>query len=148
MDDSGRSWGTSLRIRGTSLRIRSGLNIHLPLKRALKVRSTVGDEILVRLTYKPLPNFCYLCGRLGHIDKYCELRFGEGFQDRGGELPYRSWLRAPNPPRVGSLDQIDDLYRRPCHRARGTHHSKQVLQYWRLCQASSTLYLHLRTLST
>ncbi|KAL0421071.1 UNVERIFIED_CONTAM: hypothetical protein Slati_3130000 [Sesamum latifolium] len=64
-DSTGRSWGASLRIR-------IGLNVNQPLKKALKVRSTSGEELLARLTYERLPNFCYLCGMLGHMDKYCE----------------------------------------------------------------------------
>ncbi|KAL0439022.1 UNVERIFIED_CONTAM: hypothetical protein Slati_2385200 [Sesamum latifolium] len=63
VDDSGCSWGASLRIR-------VGLNVNRPLKRALKVRSMLGEELLVRFTYDRLPNFYYLCGLLGHIDKY------------------------------------------------------------------------------
>ncbi|KAL0433047.1 UNVERIFIED_CONTAM: hypothetical protein Slati_2639000 [Sesamum latifolium] len=92
MDAAGCSWGASLRIR-------VGVNVTQPLKRALKIRSTSGEELLARLTYERLPNFCYLCGLLGHIDKYCELRFDDNFHDPGGETPYGPWLRAPIPTR-------------------------------------------------
>ncbi|KAL0378893.1 UNVERIFIED_CONTAM: hypothetical protein Sradi_3194800 [Sesamum radiatum] len=85
-DESGVAWGASLRIR-------VGLSVKQPLKRALKLQSPSWDELLVWFTYKLLPNFCYLCGRLGHIDKYCETHFEPGFQDKE-ETPYGPWLRA------------------------------------------------------
>ncbi|KAL0401243.1 UNVERIFIED_CONTAM: hypothetical protein Slati_4154200 [Sesamum latifolium] len=85
-DESGVAWGASLWIR-------VGLSVKKPLKRALKLCSPSGDELLVRFTYEQLPNFCYLCGRLGHIDKYCETRFESGFQDKE-ETPYGPWLKA------------------------------------------------------
>ncbi|KAL0407807.1 UNVERIFIED_CONTAM: hypothetical protein Sradi_1715100 [Sesamum radiatum] len=89
-DDTGCSWGATMRIRVS-------LNVHKPLKRSLKLRSPVGQELVVHFTYERLSNFCYLCGRLGHIDKYCELRFEDGFRDPGTETPFGPWLRAPLP---------------------------------------------------
>ncbi|KAL0462960.1 UNVERIFIED_CONTAM: hypothetical protein Slati_0183600 [Sesamum latifolium] len=68
MDDTGCSWGSSLRIR-------VGLDVNAPLKRVLKLRTTIGVEHLARFTYERLPNFCYICGMLGHIAKYCEEQF-------------------------------------------------------------------------
>ncbi|KAK4386391.1 hypothetical protein Sango_2509700 [Sesamum angolense] len=70
-----------------------------PLKRAIKIRSLTGNELLVRLTYERLPNYCYLCGCLGLIDKYCEVRFGEGFTTNDPDTQYGPWLRAPTPGR-------------------------------------------------
>ncbi|KAK4421167.1 hypothetical protein Salat_2067200 [Sesamum alatum] len=46
-----------------------------------------------------LSNFCHFCGNLGHIAKYCELQFEEGFVDPGSDSPYGPWLRAPLPSR-------------------------------------------------
>ncbi|KAL0396708.1 UNVERIFIED_CONTAM: putative mitochondrial protein [Sesamum calycinum] len=45
-----------------------------------------------------LPNFCYLCGCLGHLSKFCELRFFEDFIDPGDATPFGPWLRATNIP--------------------------------------------------
>ncbi|KAL0421029.1 UNVERIFIED_CONTAM: hypothetical protein Slati_3125800 [Sesamum latifolium] len=96
VDDSGCSWGASLRIR-------VGLIANQPFKRALKLRSTSGEELLVRFTYERLPNFCYLCELLGHIDKYCEIRFSDGFSTLDAPPPYGAWLRMPIPDRGSSL---------------------------------------------
>ncbi|KAL0375511.1 UNVERIFIED_CONTAM: hypothetical protein Sradi_3466800 [Sesamum radiatum] len=92
MDEWGRSWRASLPIR-----IR--MSVNKPLKRVLCIRSTMDDEHTVYFTYERLPNFCYLCGRLGHIMKYCGKRFIEGFIDPGDTLSYDPWLRAPFPIR-------------------------------------------------
>ncbi|KAL0443965.1 UNVERIFIED_CONTAM: hypothetical protein Slati_2119200 [Sesamum latifolium] len=69
----------------------------MPLPRALKLRTTMCEEQLVTFTYERLPNFCYLCGCLGHIAKYCSKQYEDGFHDPGTETPFGPWLRAPNP---------------------------------------------------
>ncbi|KAL0402306.1 UNVERIFIED_CONTAM: hypothetical protein Slati_4260500 [Sesamum latifolium] len=47
MDDEGCSWGATLRIR-------VGFNVTKPLKRALKIKTTMGEEHMVRFTYERL----------------------------------------------------------------------------------------------
>ncbi|KAK4381552.1 putative mitochondrial protein [Sesamum angolense] len=74
------------------------IDVTKPLKRVLKIRTTLGDEQLLSFTYERLPNFCYLCGCLGHLSKYCELRFADDFADPGEATPYGPWLRATNLP--------------------------------------------------
>ncbi|KAL0411782.1 UNVERIFIED_CONTAM: hypothetical protein Slati_3767900 [Sesamum latifolium] len=91
-DDSSCSWGATLTIR-------VGLNVNQLLKRALRIRSTSGEELLVRFTYERLPNFCFLCGCMGHIDKYCVVRFEEDYRELGEATPYGPWMRAPVPAR-------------------------------------------------
>ncbi|KAK4417188.1 hypothetical protein Salat_2544400 [Sesamum alatum] len=74
--------------------VRVLLNVTLPLKRALTLRSEAGDAPVIRFSYERLPNFCYLCGKLGHISRVCELRFQDDFVDPGQHPPYGPWLRA------------------------------------------------------
>ncbi|KAL0324588.1 UNVERIFIED_CONTAM: hypothetical protein Scaly_2425900 [Sesamum calycinum] len=81
MDRHGRSWGAMLRIWVS-------LEISKPLKRALKLKSVSGEELLVTFTYESLLNFFYLCGKLGHMKKYCDSMFMEGFKDPGHNTPY------------------------------------------------------------
>ncbi|KAL0451288.1 UNVERIFIED_CONTAM: hypothetical protein Slati_1106900 [Sesamum latifolium] len=95
MDATGTAWGATLRIRAT-------INVNLPLPRALNLKTTMGEEHLVTFTYERLPNFCYLCGCLGHITKYYLKHYEEGFQDPGSNTLYGPWLRAPLPNWVRS----------------------------------------------
>ncbi|KAK4416019.1 hypothetical protein Salat_2709300 [Sesamum alatum] len=76
-----------------SLRIRINLDVTVPLKRALRFRVPDGLSVVVHLTYERLSNFCYLCGRLGHIQRLCDLRFADGFLDPGIHAPYGPCLR-------------------------------------------------------
>ncbi|KAL0326209.1 UNVERIFIED_CONTAM: hypothetical protein Sradi_5190200 [Sesamum radiatum] len=91
MDTAGHVWGSHIRIR-------ISIDITKPLKRVLKLRTTLGDEQLLSFAYERLPNFCYLCGCLGHLSKFCELRFSEDFVDPGDATPFGPWLRATNLP--------------------------------------------------
>ncbi|KAK4433512.1 hypothetical protein Salat_1113500 [Sesamum alatum] len=81
MDDEGCSWGANLRIR-------VAIDVTSPLPRALCIQTTLGTEHLVTFMYERLPNFSYLYGRLGHIAKYCELQYTEGFRDSGEDTPF------------------------------------------------------------
>ncbi|KAL0399532.1 UNVERIFIED_CONTAM: hypothetical protein Sradi_2296500 [Sesamum radiatum] len=89
-DSFGEVWGSSVRIR-------AAIDVTQPLKRALKVRTVLGDEHLISFTYERLPNFCYLCGCLGHLSRQCDLQFQEGFSDPGDNPPFGNWLRASTP---------------------------------------------------
>ncbi|KAL0375750.1 UNVERIFIED_CONTAM: hypothetical protein Scaly_0692600, partial [Sesamum calycinum] len=91
LDRAGRVWGSSMRIRVS-------MEVSKPLKRVLKLHTTLGDEQLLSFTYERLPNFCYLCGCLGHLSKFCELRFAEDFTDPGEATPFGPWMRATNLP--------------------------------------------------
>ncbi|KAL0420716.1 UNVERIFIED_CONTAM: hypothetical protein Slati_3094500 [Sesamum latifolium] len=46
---------------------------------------------------------CYLCGKLGHIAKYCETVFVDGFVDPSANTPYGPWLRTTLPVRSRTL---------------------------------------------
>ncbi|KAL0367991.1 UNVERIFIED_CONTAM: hypothetical protein Scaly_1018000 [Sesamum calycinum] len=91
MDSAGNVWGSSIRIQVS-------VDVTKPLKRVLKIRTSLGDEHLLSFTYERLPNICYLCGCLGHLSKFCELRFAEDFTDPGEDTPFGPWLRATNIP--------------------------------------------------
>ncbi|KAK4391663.1 putative mitochondrial protein [Sesamum angolense] len=79
---------------GSFMRLRFAINVTKPLSRALKLRTVLGDEHIVTFTYERLPNFCYLCERIGHISKWCETRFQANFVDPGDNSPFGPWLRS------------------------------------------------------
>ncbi|CAN1761820.1 hypothetical protein LINPERHAP1_LOCUS8065 [Linum perenne] len=61
--------------RDPYMRIRVRLDVRKPLKRGKKVRQAGGEGGECIFRYEHLPNFCYICGKMGHIDRYCEILF-------------------------------------------------------------------------
>lgn len=71
------------------MRIKVVIDAHKPLKRFKKIRKTGGAWSLVNFKYEKLSTFCYICGLLGHSDRFFPV----------GSEPAREWgpwLRAPN----------------------------------------------------
>jgi hypothetical protein len=65
--------------RGRYLRIKVRLDIRKPLMRG--VTMCVGDvekSIWCPMEYDFLPDFCYTCGIIGHVDRSCVKKVGEG----------------------------------------------------------------------
>ncbi|CAN0925550.1 hypothetical protein LINGRAHAP2_LOCUS34822 [Linum grandiflorum] len=61
------------------MRIRVQMDVRKSLQREKNVKKP-NKEILATLKYEKLPTFCFLCGRIGHVDRYCPIRwrFPEG----------------------------------------------------------------------
>ncbi|KAJ8774403.1 hypothetical protein K2173_012477 [Erythroxylum novogranatense] len=57
------------------MRIRVRLDIREPLLRRKKVLNRQRREVYVQFKYEKLPLFCYLCGRVGHGESFCPIRF-------------------------------------------------------------------------
>ena len=58
---------------GHFLRVKILLDIRKPLQRGVTMElNAKGDKLWCPVVYEFLPNFCYLCGLLGHIDKSCD----------------------------------------------------------------------------
>lgn len=68
-----------------------------------------GDFFWVEFCYERLPNFYFLCGVIGHADRFCHKLF-EG-ADESTERPYGAWMRASGrrqTPNAGSQWLITD----------------------------------------
>ncbi|KAK4417140.1 hypothetical protein Salat_2539500 [Sesamum alatum] len=57
------------------------------------------EQVIVWFSYERLPTFCYLCGKLGHVGRFCEVQFQDDFTDPRVNSPYGAWLRASRPSR-------------------------------------------------
>ncbi|CAN0863252.1 hypothetical protein LINGRAHAP2_LOCUS8662 [Linum grandiflorum] len=56
------------------MRIRVTLDVRKSLVREKPVKKP-SSEVVAIFKYEKLPIFCFLCGRIGHIDRACEIRF-------------------------------------------------------------------------
>ncbi|CAH9070944.1 unnamed protein product [Cuscuta epithymum] len=69
-----RSYGDKTK---SFLRIKIRMDVRKPLKRGTSLKKE-GRGHWVDFKYDKLPNFCFICGVIGHSDKFCLLRYEEG----------------------------------------------------------------------
>lgn len=69
-------YDTSLVTRGFGqyMRIRVSIDVRLPLKRKKRISAVQSSSSYEVFQYKRLPLFCFLCGRLGHGESFCQVR--------------------------------------------------------------------------
>uniref|UniRef100_A0A803QSF1 CCHC-type domain-containing protein n=1 Tax=Cannabis sativa TaxID=3483 RepID=A0A803QSF1_CANSA len=65
------------------LRVRVTIDINKPLKRCMKLIKQDGTWIWTTFKYEYVPTFCFICGFIGHGDRFCPRRSGY----RGGLRP-------------------------------------------------------------
>ncbi|TXG70165.1 hypothetical protein EZV62_005100 [Acer yangbiense] len=87
--DSKECWGKFMRVKVE-------LDISKPLKRWLRLKLDKSNNIVVvGLKYERLPNFCFACGKIGHVLKECsDDEDRKGVLD-GSSTKFGSWLKAP-----------------------------------------------------
>ncbi|OMO67876.1 reverse transcriptase [Corchorus capsularis] len=85
---------------GKFLRVRISMNITKPLKRGTKVQLPLQGISVVMFKYEKLPDFCFVCGCLTHIETECEIAYTMKKNTRKYIRQYGNWLRAEVP---GSL---------------------------------------------
>ncbi|XP_057793135.1 uncharacterized protein At4g02000-like [Salvia miltiorrhiza] len=74
------------------MRIRVGIRISEPLKRFKRIKQKDGSSFVVNFRYERLNIFCFLCGRLGHSESFCELMFNP--ISKNVEREWGVWLKA------------------------------------------------------
>lgn len=64
-----------------SVRLKILLDVMKPLRRIQQVRSRDGKVVVVEIKYERLPNFCYACEVLGHIERDCLMVAEESMEE-------------------------------------------------------------------
>lgn len=85
---------STLAINRNFLRIRVAVKLTSPLKTGFSLEKTNGSRIWVEFKYERLGDFCYCCGRIGHVLKDCSIN--NDIQDGARDLKssHGPWMRA------------------------------------------------------
>ena len=79
---------------GNFMRLRVAVDVTKLLCRGRKIALSGGIESWVSFRYERLPNLCYWCGKLTHMERECPIRLkGKGVLTEK-DHQYGSWLRA------------------------------------------------------
>ncbi|KAM6586585.1 uncharacterized protein LOC115717479 [Cannabis sativa] len=75
------------------MRIRVTIDLAKPLKRRMRIRKTGEEWIWITFKYENIPTFCFICGILGHSERFCP----KLFETPKHEItkPYGDWMKAP-----------------------------------------------------
>ncbi|XP_060974102.1 uncharacterized protein LOC133039269 [Cannabis sativa] len=74
------------------LRMRVTLNIDKPLRRRMRLQKDDGNWFWVNFKYERAPTFCFICGVIGHSERFC-YKLLEMPADQIGK-PYGEFMRA------------------------------------------------------
>lgn len=77
-----------LYVCGRFVRMRVMIDLSKPLRRGIMI-TLGGKKMWVDIKYERLPNLCYVCGKLGHVELECENEEGKNYMNEYGD-----WLRA------------------------------------------------------
>lgn len=78
---------------GRCLRVRVLLNVTKSLTRGTKIDFN-GTTSVVIFWYEKLCDFCFICGKLDHLDRDCPSLFANEVNVVRGKRQYEAWLRA------------------------------------------------------
>jgi 14-3-3 protein epsilon len=74
------------------MRLRVRIDVRRPLKKEKKIKNLGGEWCNVNFKYEKLGVFCFVCGKLGHSENKCEVRFA--MENDDGTREWSSDLRA------------------------------------------------------
>lgn len=83
------------------LRIRVSIPIDKALKRRMKLRKSDSNWCWVNFKYEGIPTFCYICGMVGHNEKFCERLFDTP-EDKIEKL-FGAWMKAEPRRRIHTM---------------------------------------------
>ncbi|CAN1769947.1 Uncharacterized protein At4g02000 [Linum perenne] len=80
------------------MRLRIRMDVTVPLRKEKKVRRPGGEWLMGKFRYERLPTFCYVCGRIGHIERHCEVFYQtpEAELVRNWDASLRAEIRKPS----------------------------------------------------
>ena len=81
-------------VGGDFLWVRVEIDVLKPLCRGRKIATNADEFIWVAFKYEKLPNFCYWCGRVSHVDKECEIWLASKGKLTQEQQEYGAWLCA------------------------------------------------------
>lgn len=74
------------------LRVRVSVPLDKPLKRRMKLKKSESNWCWVNFRYEGVPTFCFICGLMGHNEKFCDKIFDTPLESI--EKPYGIWMKA------------------------------------------------------
>lgn len=74
------------------MRIKARLDVRKPLKYKKKITRMNGSDFVVTCKYERLGEFCFTCGLLSHIERFCRRFIDNRSDDKVKE--WGNWLRA------------------------------------------------------
>ena len=93
---------------GRCLKVRVSINTSKSLRRGKMLSVPRGGRVLAMFRYEHLPDFCYVCGRLDHLEQDCDAVVRLKKEGKKANREYGSWLRAEGPaynmPKEGRAD--------------------------------------------
>lgn len=75
------------------MRVRVRIDVRKPLKRKKRITLPNGSLTYVTFAYEKLTLFCFLCGKLGHVESFCPNRILQ--ENQNLVLGWNISLRAP-----------------------------------------------------